>query len=289
MLESRVRCSLAREEFPTNENGRDMTLTDEQVKIYLSRLGCEDPGSPSLETLNKLTFQHLICIPFSTVDLCRTKIAPDLTLEGAFTKVIDRRRGGYCFELNFVFQKLLVALGFDAKPAIARVGMGMAERRAFSHRCSVVYLDGKSYVVDVGFGGPAAAGAVLLEEGVEQEIFGDTFYTRQLFDATWALYRITKKVEEVTPGEEDRMGWKVIEFYLIPVVDDDFLSLNVRLASPGMLFYEQEILNIRTPEGNTSYKPSELTIRKHGEVQIIPIAEGEEFDKMCEEHFFFTP
>jgi len=67
-----------------------------------------------------------------------------------FDKIILNQRGGFCYELNWPFHELLLALGFDAKVASARVydhknGYG----KEFDHMVIIVRIDGEEEVKQV--------------------------------------------------------------------------------------------------------------------------------------------
>ena len=53
-----------------------------------------------------------------------------------------KRRGGYCFELNKLFEALLVALGYDARPCLARSADVPGQRDPINHRGLLVSVEG---------------------------------------------------------------------------------------------------------------------------------------------------
>jgi len=67
---------------------------------------------------------------------------------------VEQHRGGYCFELNTQYGRLLQALGFKAQRVMARVWLrDPAKTPTRNHLAWLVYLDGRRYLTDVGFGG----------------------------------------------------------------------------------------------------------------------------------------
>jgi N-hydroxyarylamine O-acetyltransferase len=78
-----------------------------------------------------------------------------LDVDSLVTKLVDRRRGGYCFELNTLFAALLETLGYDVTRCLARVRLGDAKSpRPETHM--VLVVDGE--LIDVGFGGATPIG-----------------------------------------------------------------------------------------------------------------------------------
>jgi len=74
-------------------------------------------------------------------------------LPAIYEKVVERERGGYCFELNGLFHCLLAELGYDVDRVAARVTSDGQARPPANHHTNVVDLD-RRYVVDVGMGTP---------------------------------------------------------------------------------------------------------------------------------------
>jgi N-hydroxyarylamine O-acetyltransferase len=136
---------------------------------YLKRIGYSGPRTATLETLRALQALHPLSIPFENLDtLCGRPVALDLrSLE---RKLVQSRRGGYCFEQNLLFKHVLAALGFDAAALAARVVWERPanEVRARSHMVLLVALGERRYVCDVGFGGLTPTAPVELAVDVEQ-------------------------------------------------------------------------------------------------------------------------
>lgn len=94
--------------------------------------------------------------------------------ESLVDKLIARPRGGYCFELNGLFALALAAIGFGARPLMARVHL-RGEPTAHTHSLLLVELDGRPWIADVGFGGPSLRSPIPLELDVRREQGSETF------------------------------------------------------------------------------------------------------------------
>ena len=119
---------------------------------YLERIKYSGDLEPNLDTLKKLQKTHLLNVPFENLDI-HNNIPITLSIDKIFNKVVNRNRGGFCYELNGLFYELLVALGFDAIRISARVydqkkGYG----KEFDHFAIIVTIDNTRYLTDVGFG-----------------------------------------------------------------------------------------------------------------------------------------
>ncbi|MFW5974048.1 MAG: arylamine N-acetyltransferase family protein [Natrialbaceae archaeon] len=129
---------------------------------YLRRFGVDPSsvGDPDLDTLRHLHRKHVRTVPFENLAITgdpRGRFEAegvDLELPALYGKIVERGRGGYCFELNGLFCWLLAELGYDARRVAARV---LAEDGdpgiPANHHSIVVELD-EPYVVDVGLGTP---------------------------------------------------------------------------------------------------------------------------------------
>ena len=106
----------------------------------------------TVETLRGLHFAHATQIPFENLDiLLGRSIALDR--ESLQSKLVERRRGGYCFEQNTLFAAVLESLGFVVIRLAARVRFGSTSIRPRSHMLLSVEINGEPWLADVGFGG----------------------------------------------------------------------------------------------------------------------------------------
>ncbi|RQR56008.1 arylamine N-acetyltransferase [Burkholderia sp. Bp9126] len=129
-------------------------MTDSfDLSRYFARIGYDGPVAPTLDVLRRLHLLHPQAIPFENLTpLTGARVALDLP--ALVAKVLDRRRGGYCFELNKLFYTALTQIGFRVTPLIARVRWMRApdEVTAHTHMLLRVDLDGTAWFADIGFG-----------------------------------------------------------------------------------------------------------------------------------------
>jgi len=125
------------------------TISDVDVRRYLDRIEFELPISIDLETLTALQRAHLTAVAFENLDV-HAGNRVETGLEWSIPKLLDRDRGGWCFELNGAFSALLRSLGFDVLVLGAAVLLN-GPTRVVDHATIEVRLD-ESWLVDVGFG-----------------------------------------------------------------------------------------------------------------------------------------
>ncbi|MBN3818160.1 arylamine N-acetyltransferase, partial [Paraburkholderia sp. Se-20369] len=129
-------------------------MTDSfDLSRYFARIGYDGPVAPTLDVLRRLHVLHPQAIPFENLTpLTGARVALDLP--ALVAKLLDRRRGGYCFELNKLFYTALTQIGFRITPLIARVRWMRApdEITAHTHMLLRVDLDDATWFADIGFG-----------------------------------------------------------------------------------------------------------------------------------------
>jgi N-hydroxyarylamine O-acetyltransferase len=127
--------------------------TDFDLDAYLRRISYSGPRDPSLSTLCALVSAHATAIPYENIDVL-LKRGVQLDLGSVQKKLVDSRRGGYCFEQNTLLEAALQALGFSVTRLVARVVRGMPDPTEAGrvHKVLRVDLPEGPYVVDVGFG-----------------------------------------------------------------------------------------------------------------------------------------
>ena len=160
------------------------------VEAYLRRIEYDGPRQPSPETLRNLHRQHLFTVPFENLDVpLGTPI--ELDIERFFDKIVRRRRGGFCYELNGLFGALLAELGFRVQMLSARVrredgGFG----REFDHMLLKVEFE-VPWLADVGFG-DSFVDPIPFRAGGADEVNGHR-YVVQPIDNEWRLLREDEK------------------------------------------------------------------------------------------------
>ncbi len=121
------------------------------VQQYFERIDYRGPAAKTFEVLSALQLMHLRAVPFENLDICNHI---KIDLDTLFDKIVVRRRGGFCYELNGLFYQLLKELGFDVTMISARVYNGTTKDYSpeFDHMALIVSVDDVHYLVDEGFG-----------------------------------------------------------------------------------------------------------------------------------------
>ena len=122
------------------------------ISKYLQRLKIENIAKPDLSNLKLLHKNHLYNIPFENLDIHYNKKII-LDFEFLENKILNNGRGGFCYELNGLFYKLLSELGYKVKMICAGVynneGIPGPD---YDHMALIVNINNEEYLADVGFG-----------------------------------------------------------------------------------------------------------------------------------------
>lgn len=178
-------------------------------RLYLQRIGWQGKPGADLITLKKLQTAHLYTVPFENLSI-HTGEWIRLDYDWLFEKIVRRRRGGFCYELNGLFGWLLSEIGYDVTLLSARVlSAGGAYGPEFDHLVLKVDLD-DSWLVDVGFG-RAFSEPLAIRTGEEQTQGNERFkitqegedYIYWRFDNEWlAGYRFSLKPRNLSDFSE---------------------------------------------------------------------------------------
>ena len=250
-----------------------MTQKDD-LKAYLERIGYRGPVQPSVRVLRRLHLAHLLTVPFENLDIHLGR--PIVLSETAFfDKIVERRRGGFCYELNGSFAALLRRLGFRVSMLSARVA---AKDGGFSpdfdHMTLLVRLK-ERWLADVGF--------------------GDSFTQPKLFDTLdqqrdyGRLYRVTRTKDGslVSRGNEKDDSWEPqYVFSLRPRRLAEFVPrCRWQETSPDSHFRKGRLITRLTPTGRVTLTDSKFIVtRSSGRVERT-IRDPMEFSRLLRNEF----
>jgi N-hydroxyarylamine O-acetyltransferase len=195
--------------------------------------------------------------------------------EALFTKIVERGRGGFCYEANGLFAALLRALGFDVRMLSA----GVADAEGgfgpdFDHMTLMVTLE-QRWLVDVGFG-DSFREPLLLDERSEQ-VQGNH------------AYRIAPDGAHLMMMQRDDSGeWKAqYRFTLQPHEYADYAEMcRYHQTSPQSHFTRARICSRATEEGRVTLSEMRfITTSQNGGRQERTLTSQEEYAAILYEHF----
>lgn len=187
------------------------------VSAYLERIEYRGRVTPDYETFEALHVAHATHIPFENLDiLLGRRISIDIAAVEA--KLVEARRGGYCFEQNTLFAAVLRELGFKVTALAARVRKRQTGLLPRTHMCLCVQIGNRRWIADVGFGGEGLLMPVPMDGKAVQQYLWE--------------YRLFQEPDGVWVLQSAGDGWNdLYAFTLEPQHDVDFMMANYYVST----------------------------------------------------------
>ena len=250
-------------------------MTDSQkVDAYLNRIGFDSAPGLDYDALCALQLQHLLNIPYENIDIVRG-VPISLDVDDIFEKVILRRRGGYCFELNALFSWLLKSLGFQVNDYMGRFLINETAIPMRRHRIMGVTIGGKMYLADVGVGLVVPRKPLLIKPGMVDEQNGESYkFEVEPFYGN-VLYEL----------KED--GWRPLySFTFEEQAEIDYVMPSFYCEKhPDSMFRVADKIHIFTNEGRKSVAGREVKIFSPSGVEVIIPQTEAEYHLLLKLHF----
>ncbi len=244
------------------------------VAAYLKRINYDGSLGVRAQTLRDLQLAHLLAVPFENLSIHANEPIV-LTDEALFEKVVERRRGGFCYELSGLFSALLRELGFEVtmlSAGVARESGGFSP--AFDHMTLMVSLDAR-WLVDVGFGDTFRKPLRLDDPGEQMQ--------------NGRFYQILPDGEHrIMLERKDGGDWKPqYRFNLQSYQYADYAKMcHHNQTSPESHFTHGRLCSLATVDGRKSLsKMRFITTTLSGDRQEQPVANEEAFTQLLDTHF----
>ncbi len=244
------------------------------IPAYLDRINYRGPLNADAETLRQLHVAHLRSVPFENLSIHEHEPIV-LNDEALFEKIVTRRRGGFCYELNGLLAALLRELGFEVAMLSAEVANADGGFSApFDHMTLLVTLE-QRLLVDVGFGDSFIEPLMIDERGAQRQ--DDRAYRIKAIDH----YLVMQKCA----NEED--DWKSeYRFTLTPYQYADYSERCLfHQTSPDSHFTQNRICSILKPNGRISVSDTRFIVSADGRRNDYPVESSEQYRNLLREHF----
>jgi N-hydroxyarylamine O-acetyltransferase len=249
-----------------------------ELARYLERIGYDRPVEPTLACLREVHRRQALTIPYENLDV-QLGLAVGQDPDALYDKLVVRRRGGWCYEMNGLLQQALQTIGFDVR----RVAGGVhrhetGEAAVGNHLVLLVDLD-RTYIADLGLGDGLREPIPLAEGTYEQGPF--TFRLERVDDGYWRVWNRDGGDPEAfdfceAPADEGLLARQCHRLQTSP--ESGFvLNLAVQLmADDGVTVLQGRVLTRDTPAGKTkqlldSADELEATLAREFGVTGVPI------------------
>lgn len=267
------------------------SLSPQQVDGYLARIGVARPTSLDVEAVDRLHLAHQRTVPFENLDI-HLDVPIVLDVDALFDKIVRRRRGGFCYELNGLFAALLRSLGYGIELFQARVfidGADAAVGIPFDHLCvRATTVDDPvptDLLVDVGFGSSFAPTPLRLRDESPQEAGGVTF----------AIAPLDIAVAADPPLDSDNGDdWWVLRRNDAPTyvfsqrprqLADCTTGSQHHQTSPDSHFTQGTVCSLLTPTGRITVTDRTLRSTVDGVQTTRDLESGDDLASVLDDHF----
>jgi N-hydroxyarylamine O-acetyltransferase len=240
------------------------------IQRYLERIHYHGSLEPTLQTLRALHEAHLLAVPFENLDI---HLGREIVLNEAslWTKIVEHKRGGFCYELNGMFALLLRTLGFQLdmlSAAVANSAGGFGPE--FDHLTLLVHLE-EDWLADVGFG-ESFRQPLRMQATLAQSQYGGSYrmeregvsWIYQVWDSEWkAAYRFTLQPHDLL----------------------DFAAMcRYQQTSPESHFTQKRVCSLATRSGRITLSDQRLVTTIDGE-RTERLLSDEEYQTVLAEQF----
>jgi len=206
------------------------------VDAYLDRIGARRPATVDGPALVELHERHLAAVPFENLDIHLGRLIT-LDVDAIVNKVVEQRRGGFCYELNGAFAALLTALGFEVTMLEGRANTDDTPGVPFDHLTLRVTIAGDSYLADVGFGAFSDEPLDLADRGDQEDTAG--------------VFRFVDRDDGWVDVLQD--GARTFRYSPVSHVLQDFQpGCTHHQTSPDSHFLKRTVCSLRTPRGRVT-------------------------------------
>jgi N-hydroxyarylamine O-acetyltransferase len=242
------------------------------VESYLERINYRDEINNSVEVLTNLQHAHLFNVPFENLDI---DLGRKIELFNSYDKIVNHRRGGFCYELNGTFFQLLKVMGFDVKLISARVRNKNEEfGPEYDHMAIIATIQDAKYLVDVGFG-DFTYSPLRIEMSLLQSDRAGTFMIKQHDNE----YLVVGKLHE----------GNFMPAYIFTETSrqmNDYIDMcNFHQTSSESHFTQKRVCSILTDRGRITISGNTLKKTEDGVITETELVSEEEFNKALWDYF----
>ncbi len=261
----------------------------DRLPAYLARLGLDAAPDPSPEGLALLQSAHRQAITFENLDVLLGRPIR-IGSDAVFAKLVEQRRGGYCFEQNRLFADMLAAIGITSRPLLARPRLAMPEGfiPPRTHVLLLCEIEGAPWLGDAGFGGSHVPPLPLVDGAQTGTADGARHRLRHVGrpDGEWVLER-SGPVSSTDGRHRDSADWQAqYSFDLAPVMQADLDMANHWTATQEQSrFRLGPIISRVLPAGFAALTGTQLSLARDGAVHKQAIATPADWRDVLDEHF----
>ena len=194
-------------------------------------------------------------------------------------KLVQQKRGGYCFEVNGLLLLALQALGYEARALLCRVHTN-GQSTGRTHQIILVSLAGQEWLMDVGFGGNTPNVPLPLQLGAQASGFGMRYQLAEDADLGYVLSCAAE-------AAGDKGEWEPLySFDLGHVTSSDIeLGNYYTSTSPESFFTSARVAVLTVPDGQVVLLDDCLKLRHEGKETQLQLSDDESYLQALDKYF----
>jgi len=250
-------------------------LSNKEVEQYLERINYSGDTTVDFSTLQTIHKAHMYSIPFENLDIPLGKQI-NLSISSLFKKLILKRRGGFCYELNYAFSALLSSLGFNVKLLSARVFHGSTYGKAFAHMVLLVEVQEEKVIADVGFG-----------DGIREPLLLNSKPVKQVD----TIYKIEQQNNEhILFQKRGNLDWTPRYIFSLSTYDIDAFGemCEWQQTSPESNFSKKSVCSTPTEMGRKTISNGRFIVTTEGARTEYSINSEVEYRQILKQHFHIS-
>lgn len=240
---------------------------------YCKRIGYEGEVRADEATLRLLMQHQLTTVPFENLDI-QAGNTVSLIPEEIVAKIIDRNRGGYCYEVNGLFAMALEALGIEYHFVAARP-MFYPVKRPNTHLAIIATIGDQQWLCDLGFGSYGIRAPIILTQLDQPIIQGHDVFMLSKSEAGEFLLKACVDDEWTNQYAFNLSPWEWI----------DFAPANyMNSTHPDAIFVQKRLVIIQNPSGRAILVGNHLTLIQDG-IKTTRDIEESQIEAVLEKYF----
>ena len=253
---------------------------------YLERIHMKKPLHVNRETLDQLMFAQQSHIPYENLSIYYDTEPILLDAASLYQKMVVRRRGGYCFELNGIFIEALKRIGFTAYSCFCRVQQGASEIRPIRHRGTIVEAEGQILFCDVGYGSVLCPRSLELTADRPQRTLRGTYRFEKAGRGWWKLYYQPEKIRQENGLYEQREERVEVMCCQASAETEDFIPYNIITSTdPQSPFKRHKRAHLLTADGEIAFMDDHMTIVANGAAHVTAVKNARHEQEIFRQYF----
>jgi N-hydroxyarylamine O-acetyltransferase len=243
------------------------------LQQYLDRIKYSGAIELNFEGIKKLMQSQIFSVPFENIDVQAGKVI-SLIGDDIVTQIVNKNRGGYCYQINGIFSLMLQEIGVPHYYIAVRPLVNPGQY-AKTHLAIIATIENEEYLIDLGFGGNSIREPLKLSEiktEIKQDL--DTFTLIKTEDDDYLL--------QIQIGKE----WSnLYSFDLNPQRWIDFKPANhYNYSHPDSTFTQRLIVVLQNPLGKKILLKNSIKFVTNGVTEIISF-EDNQLETILEKEF----